>query len=188
MSNVLSERFETERLILRVLEEPDIYELLDYYKRNRKFLEPCVPAFGKDFFTLEFQMRRIKYEKELREKGTEYRYFIFKKDETGKNIGNVAVSNIIRGILQSAFLGYSIDEKENGKGFATEAIRKIIEISFNVIKLHRLEANVIPSSTASIRVLEKLNFVKEGFSKQYLKINGKWEDHIRFAILNNKFE
>lgn len=181
------ERFETERLILRVLDESDVNELIDYYKRNKDFLEPWIPKSGKEFYTFDFQLKRLAYENELRDSGIEYRYRIFRKDSPQKNIGNVAVSNIIRGVLQSAFLGYSVDETENGKGIATEAIKKVIEISFNEIKLHRLEANVIPTNVPSIRVLEKLYFVKEGYSKQYLKINDKWEDHIRFAIINNDF-
>ena len=100
----------------------------------------------------------------------------------------MAVSQIIRGVLQSAFLGYSIDEKENGKGIATEAISKVIEISFNELKLHRLEANIIPTNAASIRVVEKLNFTKEGYSRDYCKINNKWQDHLRFAVINQNYD
>jgi len=184
----MTERFETERLILRFLEESDIPELIDYYQRNKNFLEPWLPRFGEEFFTLEFQLRRLEYEKELRDSGTEYRYRIFKKDDPQKNIGNVAVSQIIRGVLQSAFLGYSIDEKENGKGIATEAINKVIEKSFNELKLHRLEANIIPTNAASIRVVEKLNFTKEGYSRNYCKINDKWQDHLRFAVINQNYD
>ncbi len=184
----MPERVETERLILRFLDESDIPGLIDYYQRNRNFLKPWVPKFGDEFFTKEFQLRRLEYEKELRDSGAEYRYRIFKKDDPQKNIGNVAVSQIIRGVLQSAFLGYSIDENENGKGIATEAISKVIELSFNELKLHRLEANIIPTNEASIRVVEKLNFIKEGYSKNYCKINDKWQDHLRFAIINQNYD
>ena len=184
----MTERFETERLILRFLDETDIPELIYYYQRNKNFLEPWLPRFGEEFFTFEFQLRRLEYEKELRDSGTEYRYRIFKKDDPQKNIGNVAVSQIIRGVMQSAFLGYSIDEKENGKGIATEAISKVIEISFNELKLHRLEANIIPTNAASIRIAEKLNFIKEGYSRNYCKINNKWQDHLRFAVINQNYD
>jgi ribosomal-protein-alanine N-acetyltransferase len=182
------ERFETERLVLRFLDESDIYELIDYYKRNKKFLEPWEPRFGEEFYTYEFQFRKLQYEKELRNSDREYRYRIFRKEDSGKNIGNVTVSQIVRGVLQSAFLGYSIDEKENGKGIATEAIKEVIVLSFSELKLHRLEANVIPSNAASVRVVEKLNFTKEGYSKNYCKINGVWHDHLRFAIINHNYD
>jgi len=183
----MTEMTESERLILRLLDESDAPARLDYYDRNKKFLKPYIPEMPDDFCTLNFQLDRIKENKESSDKSSEFRYFIFKKDDPLKIIGNVSVSHIIRGVLQSAFLGYSIDEKENGKGIATEAIQKIIELSFNDIKLHRLEANVMPSNTASVRILEKLNFTKEGFSKDYCRINGKWEDHLRFALLNKNF-
>jgi len=183
----MTEMTESERLILRLLDESDAPVRLDYYDRNKKFLKPYIPEMPDDFCTLNFQLDRIKENKESSDKSSEFRYFIFKKDDPLKIIGNVSVSHIIRGVLQSAFLGYSIDEKENGKGIATEAIQKIIELSFNDIKLHRLEANVMPSNTASVRILEKLNFTKEGFSKDYCRINGKWEDHLRFALLNKNF-
>lgn len=183
----MAERIETQRLILRTLNETDIPGLLEYYERNFKFLEPWIPKYEEGFYTYDYQFRKLEYEKKLREDGSEYRYNIFKKDDPERVLGNAAVSNIIRGVLQSAFLGYSVDENENGKGVATEAIKGIIDFSFCEIKLHRLEANVIPVNNASIRVLEKLNFVKEGYSKDYLKINGKWQDHIRFALINEKY-
>lgn len=184
----MAERIETPRLILKTLNEADIPGILEFYHRNGKFLKPWIPEYEKNYYTYEYQLRKLEYEKNLRESGSEYRYNIFKKDDPERVIGNIAVSNIIRGILQSAFLGYSVDENENGKGIATEAIKEIIDFSFQEIKLHRLEANVIPSNTASVRVLEKLNFTKEGYSKNYLKINGKWQDHLRFALINQNYD
>ncbi len=74
------------------------------------------------------------------------------------------------------------------KGYMTEAIEKGISIMFSGYKLHRIEANVIPRNKRSLRVVEKLGFKHEGFSPKYLKINGVWEDHERFAILNPEVE
>lgn len=181
-------RLETSRLILRTLDEKDIPGLLDFYERNRNFLKPWIPKYEAGYYTPEYQLKKLEFEKELRRSGGEFRFLIYKKDEPEKNIGNISVSCILRGVIQSAFLGYSIDEKENGKGFATEAVKKIIEFAFGEIRLHRLEANVIPANNASIRVLKKLKFVKEGYSRNYLKIDDKWQDHIRFAIINDNYE
>ncbi|MEO8210512.1 MAG: GNAT family N-acetyltransferase [bacterium] len=163
------ERIETGRLILRTINESDIDAVLDYYIRNKEFLEPWMPKLGRDFFTYEFQLQRLSFEKEMWEKGIEYRFRIFKKEEPEKNIGNIAVSNIVRGVLQSGCLGYSVDEKENGKRYATEVIRKIIEISFGEIKLHRLEANVIPTNAGSIRGSGKIKFHKRRLFKTVLQ-------------------
>lgn len=177
----ITEIIETGRLILRILNEADAGNRLNFYNVNKKFLGQSMPVYAEDFFTLEYQTKRIRYEKELRDLGKEFRYFIFKEK---KIIGNVSVSNIIRGNFQNGFLGYSVDENETGKGFATEAVSSVIKIAFKDLKLHRLEANVMPANTASIKVLQKLNFIKEGYSEKYLEINNVWEDHIRFALLN----
>ena len=182
------ERFETERLILRAIDESDIPELLNYYERNIHFFKPWLPRFSKDYYTADYQLGCINSRERLRKQGTDFGYYIFKKEDSKGIIGYIAISNIVRGVFQSGFLGYDVDENENGKGIATEAIKKVIEVSFNEINLHRLEANVIPANAASIRVLEKLNFIKEGFSKNYLKINNKWEDHLRFAVINENFK
>lgn len=183
----MTERIETPGLVLSTLRKNDIQKLLGFYERNIKFLEPWIPEYESGYYTYDYQIRKLEFEKKLREAGSEYRFNIFKKDDPERIIGNIAVSNIIRGIFQSAFIGYSVDEKENGKGIATEAIKGIIEFSFCDLMLHRLEANVIPSNKASIRVLEKLNFTEEGYSKNYLKINGKWQDHLRFALINENY-
>ncbi len=183
----MKERVKTERLILRVLNESDKYELLDFYERNRNFFKPWAPRFDKSFYTVGYQLNKINFERELWNKGTEIRYYIFKKEQPERIAGIVTAFNIVRSVFQCGTLGYDVDENENGKGIATEAIKKLIEILFNELNLHRLEANVIPSNAASIRVLEKLNFVKEGYSKNYLKINDKWQDHLRFALLNEKY-
>jgi ribosomal-protein-alanine N-acetyltransferase len=180
----MTEIIETKRLILRTLKVSDIKELLDFFERNRKFHEPWSPKFEDEFYTYEYQNRRIGYVRELNETDREYRFHIFKKDLPERVIGYATVSNIVRGVFQCGILGYAIDEMKNRKGYATEAINELINFSFKKIHLHRLEANVIPTNAASIRVLEKLNFMKEGCSKNYLKINGKWQDHLRFAIIN----
>jgi len=183
----MTERIETPGLILRTLSKKDIPGLLDFFERNCKFFEPWIPEYEKNYYTYDYQILKLEYEKKLKEKGIEYRFYIFNKNIPERIIGNVSVSNIIRGVMQSAFLGYSVDEEKNRKGIATEAVKRIIEFTFDELILHRLEANVIPSNTASIKVLEKLNFVKEGYSENYLKINGRWQDHLRYALINKNY-
>jgi len=112
------------------------------------------------------------------------RLWIFKKEDRNKAIGNICFSNIIYGNFLSCFLGYKLDKNEINKGYTTEAVKKGILIIFNEYKLHRVEANIIPENLRSIRVVEKLGFEKEGYSKRYLNIGGKWRDHIHYAIYN----
>jgi ribosomal-protein-alanine N-acetyltransferase len=88
------------------------------------------------------------------------------------------------GNFKSCFLGYKLDKDEINKGYMTEAIRETVQIMFDEHGLHRVEVNIIPRNARSLKVMEKLKFEREGFSKKYLEINGVWEDHIHFATYN----
>ncbi|MEO6694540.1 MAG: GNAT family N-acetyltransferase [Ignavibacteria bacterium] len=175
---------ETERLTLRTIDESAVNLLIKYYLKNFNFLKPRIPVSDISFFTFDNMLERVLKETDLFEKGIQISFYIFKKKSTDNIIGNVTISNIIGGCFQSGFLGYQIDEDETGKGYAAEAVKSILNFSFLKTDLHRVEANVMTDNIASIRVLEKLNFVKEGFSRNYLNLNGKWEDHFRYALLN----
>ena len=88
---------------------------------------------------------------------------------------------MFRGIFQNAYLGYSIAERWNGQGLATEAVGVAMELAFGELGLHRVQAAVMPRNIGSIRVLEKNGFREEGYAVGYLCINGVWEDHRIFA-------
>jgi [ribosomal protein S5]-alanine N-acetyltransferase len=100
----------------------------------------------------------------------------------GAIIGYFNVSQIIRGPLQSAFLGYGGVAEWSGGGYMTAALRLVVERAFTDLALHRIEANIQPDNAASIALVERCGFVREGFSERYLKIGGHWRDHARFAI------
>ena len=118
------------------------------------------------------------------------RLWIFDKADTAfkYTIGFINFSNIVRGAFQSCHLGYATDHAEINRGVMTEALKRAIAFAFDELKLHRVEANIMPKNTRSIRVVEKLGFVNEGLSRKYLKINGVWEDHIHFVRLNDALE
>jgi len=111
-------------------------------------------------------------------------FFILTIDKT-KIAGVININEIVRGCFQSGYLGYYIFQDFEKKGFMTEALSLVITYAFNTLQLHRLEANIQPTNTASINLIKNLNFVEEGYSKKYLKINNEWQDHIRFAKIND---
>ncbi|MDP4089905.1 MAG: GNAT family N-acetyltransferase [Bacillota bacterium] len=176
----------TERLALSVINKDDSELVLDYYVRNRDFLQEWEPVRSSDFYTLEYHARQLEKDSDGIENGTLLRFWIFKKDDKGKVIGTVAFNNIVRGAFQSCHLGYKLDKDEINKGLMAEALKKGIEIAFEEYKLHRIEANIRPKNKASLRVVEKLGFYNEGLAYKYLKINGNWEDHIHMVLLNEK--
>jgi ribosomal-protein-alanine N-acetyltransferase len=104
------------------------------------------------------------------------------RPEDDEIVGYFNISQIIRGPLQSAFLGYGGVARWSGAGYMTAALRLVVERAFTDLALHRLEANVQPGNAPSIALVERGGFVREGFSESYLKIGGRWRDHVRFAI------
>jgi ribosomal-protein-alanine N-acetyltransferase len=98
-------------------------------------------------------------------------------------LGAVELSQIARGGFQSAYLGYHLGAPFAGQGYMTEALRLTMRHAFRVLKLHRMEANIQPSNRASIVLVKRLGFRREGYSRRYLKVAGRWRDHERWAIL-----
>ncbi|HEX4959391.1 MAG TPA: GNAT family N-acetyltransferase [Thermoanaerobaculia bacterium] len=98
-------------------------------------------------------------------------------------LGSVNVSEIVRGIFQSAYLGYQIGAPFARQGYMTEGLGLVLHYVFVQLKLHRLEANIQPANRPSLALAARLGFVQEGFSRRYLKICGRWRDHERWAIL-----
>jgi [ribosomal protein S5]-alanine N-acetyltransferase len=107
--------------------------------------------------------------------------FVCLRDE-GPIVGFFNISEIVRGFFQSAFLGYGAVAAHAGHGYMSEGLRLVLARAFNDLRLHRLEANIQPGNAASIALVEKAGFVREGFSERYLKIAGRWRDHEHWAI------
>ena len=102
--------------------------------------------------------------------------------EDGALVGFINVSEIIRGALSSAFLGYGGIAGFAGRGYMSEGMQLVLREAFTTLRLHRLEANIQPGNLPSIALAERAGFVREGFSERYLKIGGRWRDHERWAI------
>ena len=98
-------------------------------------------------------------------------------------LGTINLSEIVRGIFRSAYLGYHIGSDFARQGYMTEALALTLRYTFRELKLHRLEANIQPGNGPSIALVKRAGFVREGFSRRYLKICGRWRDHERWAIL-----
>ncbi|KXG08939.1 hypothetical protein AT864_02847 [Anoxybacillus sp. P3H1B] len=180
--------YETDRLRLRELDDTFAETVLRYYEKNRDFLQKWEADRQEHFFTLEYQANRLRQDLELAKAGNLLKLWLFRKDagDEAPTIGCISFSHIIRGIFQSCILGYKLDQEEIKKGYITEALKKGIDIIFNEYRLHRIEAPIMPKNKASIRVVKKLGFECEGIAKKMLKVNGKWEDHIRWVLLNDQ--
>ena len=177
----------TDRLRLKVLGPDFAPQALDYYTRNHAFLSEWNPTPAADFYTLPYHQERLRVELGQINEGRLARFWLFKREDAAfaTAIGNLAFNNIVRGAFQSCHLGYQLDQREINQGFMTEALQCAIAFAFDEMRLHRIEANVMPRNRRSSRVLAKLGFVEEGLARRYLKINGVWEDHIHYVMLND---
>lgn len=184
----MERRYETEHLVLKVLEEGDAHMVLDYYDRNREFLKEWEPVRTDEFYSREFHEKELLGDLRKMEKGEGLRLWIFHKGDETRVLGAVAFNNIVRGVFQSCHLGYKLDREDTGHGYAREAVERGIRVMFEDLKLHRIEANIMPRNLASIRVVESLGFQEEGLARKYLRIAGVWEDHIHWVILNESAE
>jgi [ribosomal protein S5]-alanine N-acetyltransferase len=102
-------------------------------------------------------------------------------------VGWFNISEIIRGPLSSAFLGYGAVAEHAGRGYMTEGLQLLLRHAFHELGLHRLEANIQPTNKASIALVRRAGFVREGFSVRYLKVRGRWRDHERWAIRSEQW-
>lgn len=149
---------------------------------SREHLVPWEPQWSRDELSRMAFRRRIKHYQ--REAADDLGYaFLIRDAGSDRLLGGLSLSNVRRGITQGASLGYWLGLPFVGRGIMTEAVRAATSHAFEVLRLHRVEAATQPSNLASIRVLEHNGFVKEGYARGYLKINGVWADHFLFGRL-----
>jgi ribosomal-protein-alanine N-acetyltransferase len=178
----------TQRLHLQPSSHASAKQVLEYELRNRDFFTPWVPLRTGEWFLEETQQRRLKQESDDAQHQLSYRFFMKLKSDADHIVGDVSISNIVRGAFWSAYLGYKIDEAQQGQGLMREAVFGVMQFGFQSLRLHRLEANIIPRNTRSVLLAENLHFQREGYSVKYLCINGVWEDHLRYAMTAEQFE
>ena len=108
--------------------------------------------------------------------------FALRRADTGALVGSVALTNVVRGVFLSGYLGYYAFAGHEGQGLMSEGLRRVVRFAFRELGLHRLEANIQPGNAASIALARSAGFRLEGFSPRYLLIGGQWRDHERYAI------
>jgi ribosomal-protein-alanine N-acetyltransferase len=154
---------------------------------SRGFLTPWEPVWPADDLTRAGFRRRLRHYADDIAADRVYPFLIFREAD-GVLVGGVTLANVRRGIVQAGTLGYWIGEPFAGQGYMTAALRALIPSLFGELHLHRVEAACIPTNAASISVLQKCGFLREGLARRYLCINGVWQDHLLFALLREDFK
>lgn len=174
----------TERLQLRLLEPEEAELMVDYVTDNREHLTPWEPTRSERFYSPEFWKKELINRQNDFFLGQGVRLVIFFKElPQGPVAGVCNFTDIMKGVFQACFLGYSVHRKYQGRGVMYEALNAATQFMFDTFNLHRIMANYMPRNERSGKLLRKLGFDVEGYARDYLKINGKWEDHILTAKL-----
>lgn len=147
---------------------------------SRDHLTPWEPNWPRDELSRGSFRRRLRhYHREMRE---DLGYaFLLLDDSDDRLLGGVTLSNVRRGVTQSASLGYWLGKPFAGKGRMTQGVAAVLGYAFASLRLHRVEAACMPDNAASIRVLERNRFEREGYARSYLYIAGAWRDHVLYA-------
>jgi ribosomal-protein-alanine N-acetyltransferase len=169
---------------LRLPHVGDFVEWAALRERSREFLVPWEPTWPADDLTRGAFRRRLKRYAEDVRGDLAYAFLIFRSEDNAM-VGGLTLANIRRGVAQAGSIGYWTGAPFARKGYMTAAIRALAPFCFGALRLHRLEAACIPSNTASIRLLERTGFQREGYARAYLCINAIWQDHVLYARLKD---
>ena len=177
----------SEGVLLRFPRGSDYKAWAALRRQSRKFLEPWEPLWTADELERTAWRERLRQYGQDRRRGTGQTFFIFER-QGNRLAGGITIGNIRRGVAQSAHIGYWMGEKFAGRGLMSEAVRLLVDHGFGTLGLHRIEAACIPQNKRSIRVLEKAGFSSEGLLRSYLRINGVWQDHMLFSLIEDDYE
>ena len=176
--------WQTDRLLLRQLGPVAAAAVRDYGLRSKASHSPWDPVRPADYWDLPVVAERLHVQLIEAELDRSLCTYLSAKAAPEHVIGALNLRNITRGALMSCVVGYGLAPEAVGNGFMTEAIDRIAAVAFDELGLHRIEINIVPRNARSIAVAERCGFTREGLSRRYLKIAGRWEDHVRYAKLN----
>lgn len=171
---------------LRILQEEDAVAFTNMLSDNRNYWTIFEPRQEAVFYTVSTQQQKIRESLYQMRDRREYNFGIFDAI-TSRLIGHISLYSIKRLPFSSGFIGYSIDERNSGRGIGTEAVKLVTKFAFEKVALHRIEAYVSPRNGGSIVVLERAGYKQEGLLRKLLYINGVWEDHYMYAMVEDDF-
>jgi len=151
--------------------------------QSRAFLEPWEPTWARDTLTRKAFLRRLRVYALNSQADTGYSFFIFRASDD-QLVGGISLNHVRRGVSQTCSIGYWVGEEHARRGYMTAALSGLLPFAFDHLCLHRISAATLVHNTASRTLLKNVGFSEEGFARKYLRINGEWQDHVVFAMLN----
>jgi ribosomal-protein-alanine N-acetyltransferase len=169
-------------VLLRPPQSGDHAEWSALRAASRDFLTPWEPIWPDDDLTRGAFRRRLRRYAEEQRNDLAYAFLVFRSQDNAL-VGGLTLANIRRGVAQAGSIGYWIGAPFARHGYMSAAVGALIPYCFGPLRLHRVEAACLPDNNASIGLLEKVGFKREGYARGYLCINGAWEDHLLYAQL-----
>lgn len=169
---------------LRPLHMSDWAAWVGLRTESRRHLTPFEPAWSEAEFTRGGFRSRVRFHQREAAEDLGYGFAVCQLDDD-RLVGGISLSNVRRGVTQSAEIGYWLGHAYTGRGYMRQAVGALARYGFGRLKLHRLEAATLPDNLASIRVLERNGFRREGYARSYLRINGVWSDHLLFGLVED---
>lgn len=182
-NNVPKVRLVTDRMVVRLVYERDAWRLADYYAENRHFLKPWEPSRDESYYSHSGWQARLAMMEEMHQQQSAFYFALMDADEK-EILGIANYSNVVRGAFNACYLGYSLSDKSQGQGLMFEALTATTRYMLRAQSLHRIMANYMPHNQRSGDLLARLGFEKEGYAKDYLLIDGQWQDHVLTALTN----
>lgn len=177
-------RLTSGRLCVRLLEPEEADKMARFRMENRRHLEEWEPLRPPEFFTRGYWQAQLRHSRREFRDGAAASFVLLDTAED-QVLGVCNYTNIVRGTFQSCHLGYALDHRHQGTGTMFEALTMTNRYMFEQLGLHRIAAACLPRNRRSVALLVKLGFEKEGYARKYLKINGRWEDHILMGLINS---
>jgi [ribosomal protein S5]-alanine N-acetyltransferase len=165
----------------RLITPDDAPALAELLCASRDFLAPWEPVRGEEYFTVDGQRAVIHTDLEQHDQGAKLPHVIL--GDAGQVVGRITLNGIVRSCFQSCSMGYWVGADHNGRGFATAAVRELVRVAFEELGLHRVQAETLLHNVRSQRVLERNGFVRYGMAPDYLKIAGRWQDHVMYQLI-----
>lgn len=176
-----------ERVFLRAPRLGDFEAWAELRRESRAFLTPWEPTWPADDLTRPAFRRRLRRYADERRQDLAYPFFVFRTADEAL-VGGLTLSNVRRGVAQTCTLGYWMGQRHAGQGYMSAAVRAVLPHAFSHLRLRRVEAACLPHNEPSIRLLERTGFRREGLAREYLCIDGVWQDHLLFAVLKKDVE
>ncbi len=174
--------FATPRLWVRMASHGDVAPILRYFAENQAFHQPFDPIRPPEFLTESFWHQLVDNHAVEFECDRALRLFLFDREQPQHVIGSINFTQIVRHAFHACVLGYGLGERDQGQGYMQEALASAIAYLFQDLDLHRIQANYMPRNQRSGNLLKRLGFTVEGYARDYLLINGQWEDHILTSL------